>query len=301
MRSYNLQTLRTRTALRLLLQATLLCLLLSRASAADVGHYIDPYTGVRIAWLPETDMFPPGWLTPEINAKGEPLPDGEIVRSLRIVRRGMSKYPVKCLMNNLERVYVVGKLSYSGIEAGGTNGIKRVYLSNAGLEAGYTDRFIEESFHHEFSSVFLENHHDLFPETEWLRVNPPGFKYGGDPVQAVKDNKSSLELDPAYLAKGFMCQYGTSDLEDDFNTLVEKMFLGGPEFWDLVGKYPGIRKKTLLTIRFYHSMNPVFTEKYFRGLPDSALALRKRLPPKPDEPEVHMAPSDIDSQPGKKP
>ena len=64
-----------------------------------------------------------------------------------MVKKAMSKYPSNTLRENLNNVYIVKKLTFSDISAAGTNSRYSIYISNNGLDNGYTDSFLEITFH----------------------------------------------------------------------------------------------------------------------------------------------------------
>jgi len=59
------------------------------------------------------------------------------------MKKALNKYPIKLLRENLNNVYLVKLIYFSGITAAGTNSRRSVYISNNGIENGYSDEFIE--------------------------------------------------------------------------------------------------------------------------------------------------------------
>jgi hypothetical protein len=159
-------------------------------------------------------------------------------------------------------------MSFYKVDYGGTNSADAVYLTDDGEKNGYNDLYLEQTFHHEFSSILYRNYTSFLNERAWLAANPPGFDYI-DPengVGAIRNNQSSQELDTALCKKGFLTQYSESGMENDLNTFAQHIFSPSPGFWDLVDNYPRIATKFNLLVLFYNSISPLFTEKYFRKL-----------------------------------
>lgn len=123
-------------------------------------------------------MFPYSWYSGDINGKAVSLDSSEILRSTEIVKKALLKYPVEVIKKNLDKIYIMKSLEFFGVIYGGTNTKNKVYISNNGIAAGYTNDFIERLFHEEFSSVLLANYPDAFDKDAWAEINEHDFKYG---------------------------------------------------------------------------------------------------------------------------
>jgi hypothetical protein len=257
----------------------LFCACLPMAERQEVRK--NPAASVTVVTSIDGNIFPESWLSHEIDAKAEPLHEVEIQRSKLILSSAMDKYPRSVLTSNLKTIYVMHRLQYSGISAGGTNSRDNVYLANRGERDGFTDNYLEGSFHHEFSSILLRNFPKYLEKKAWGKVNGDKFRYGKSGVAAVQGNRAGDKFDPSLNSEGFLCEYAKSTLENDFNVIAEQLFLGNPKFWSVVDKYPGIKKKTDLAIDFYRKIDCAFGEEYFRSLAkdSSPLNLRERSSP----------------------
>jgi hypothetical protein len=223
--------------------------------------------GVPLKFGYHETIFPASWMTPPINGKGESLDPSEFLRTSSVMATALSKYPASVLSRNLRAVYILKSISFYQVGYGGTNSNEDVYLTNNGVARGYTNNYIEQTFHHEFSSILYRNFFTLFNESSWLGANPAGFDYN-DPengVGAIRNNESSQELDTLLCERGFLTQYALSGLENDLNTVAQNLFRPAAGFWEIVDRYPRIRKKTRLLIRFYSLIDSSFSEEYFRN------------------------------------
>ena len=214
----------------------------------------------------EPSIFPQAWLSRRINAESESLHKSEVQRSRKILKKAVSKYPDRVLDSNLKVIYVLHKLKYCGINASGTNSKSNVYVVNRGSHQGYTDSWIEGTFHAEFSSILLRNSPQHLDKLAWKKQNLQPFKYGMSGVQAVKLGKSRQELDRSFHVKGFLHQYATSTVENDFNSIAEQLFLGNPRLWTAARKHQRINNKMMLVIAFYHKIDPRFSKSFFVNL-----------------------------------
>jgi hypothetical protein len=222
--------------------------------------------GVPVNFSYTEYIFPESWRLSPINGMGESLGREEINRSKSIIIRALKKYPAPVLLNNLNSVYVLKSIKFYDVGYGGTNSTAEVFVTNNGIPMGYTDTYVEQTFHHEFSSILFRNYPDLLDAVAWAKANIPGFDYN-DPengVGAIRKNESSQELDTVLCSKGFLTQYALSGLENDINTMAQNLFTPAPGFWRIVDNFPRINRKTKLLIQFYNGIDPAFTEDFFR-------------------------------------
>lgn len=226
--------------------------------------------GVQVSFAYSKNIFPDFWQKPPINANAEPIDQEEIDRCKSIVIRALEKYPSSILRDELKSVYFIRAMKFYDVGYGGTNSTDALYLANNGNSMGYSDLYVEQTFHHEFSSILYRNHIRMFREREWTHSNSHGFRYT-DPengVGAIRDNRSSQEFDTLLCEKGILTQYSTSGLENDLNTYAQNLFSPSPGFWEIVDQFPRVRKKVRLLVNFYNRINPVFTINYFRKFAD---------------------------------
>jgi len=221
---------------------------------------------VKIASSEDRTIFPESWRSGRINAKAKLLKDREVDRSKGILNYAMKKYPKHVLAANIDSIYVLHSLEYSGIGASGTNSRDRIYIANRGSREGFTDCWLEGTFHEEFSSILLRNFPQYLNKDTWEAINDVAFKYGSSGVQAVRQGKARTRFDATLHPKGFLYEYAKSTLENDFNTIAEQSFLGDSRFWSVVSKYQRIRKKTDLVVEFYHKIDPSFNRSFFESL-----------------------------------
>lgn len=214
----------------------------------------------------EASTFPASWLGGDIRGAGVSLAEQEKERSIRTVRRAFSKYPPNFLERDLKRVFVLRRISFYGLDYGGTNSLDTVYLANDGAANGYTDEFLEGAFHHEFSSILLRNHMDKFDLEAWRASNPPGFKYGAGGTEALRTGKASTKPSEEAMASGFVSEYSQASYEEDLNMVAESLFMGSADFWAAVERHPALAKKVRLAIGFYGELDASFTEEWFRKL-----------------------------------
>jgi len=236
-------------------------------SLSGQTSFVDENTGIAINFAVSDNMFPNYWYSVKINAKAVSLSVTEYKRVTVLLRKTFAKYPVHVLKENLKRIYALNSLNFYGVPYGGTYSIskKTVYITDdsALME---NDLFIEAFFHHEFSSILLRKHPCYISKKEWKSANPKDFHYGKGGREAIMSGNSSMVFDSTLNEKGFLNKYSQSSLEEDMNVFSQNLFSGGEAFWTIVDRYDKIKAKTVLIIGFYHKIDPVFTEEYFRKL-----------------------------------
>lgn len=179
--------------------------------------------------------------------------------------KAMSKYPSDFLNDNIDTIFVANKLYVYGVRYGGTYIGKDVYLSN---QDHYTFTSFEKLFHAEFSSILYHKNQKKFNSKAWQALNPKGFKYSGDGSEYLEsiNSKYDSSKDKLYFEQGFLTEYATTSLENDFNAIVRAMFSGDKTLWDNIDNNPSLNEKLDLAIKFYHSLDPMFTKEYFENL-----------------------------------
>ena len=222
------------------------------------------YRGVDIITYNQANMYPGNWYEDPVSAYSLPLDINNESRALSIVKAALDKYPQELLNSNLKKVYLLSALEFYGLPYGGTYYDNKVYLCIKDASSGYDSKYIEKSFHHEFSSILLKNY--SIDELKWKSANQSGFSYGEGGKEALNSGSTGLNFDAKYNKMGFLNQYSTASFEEDFNEICGNLFLSSTQFWDITANYPGVMKKVQMAIDFYSGINPVLTEEYFRGL-----------------------------------
>jgi len=245
---------------------TLLLLIFNLGLMISSITQVTTIRGVVVSFTVTNSIFPGSWQVAPVHAQGQAIDSSEITRCKQTLIRAFSKYPDQLLKNNLNTVYFLKSMSFYGIGYGGTNFNGTVYLTNDGLSNGYTDHFLEQTFHHEFSSILYRNYPALLDTIAWKKSVITGFGYSDpeDGVGAIRNNKSSQEIEPTLCAKGFLTQYALSGMENDINTLAQNLFCPSAGFWNTVEKFSLLSKKVKLLMKFYHSLDSHFTESFFR-------------------------------------
>jgi len=235
------------------------------------SQFITQDNPVPVITTSTQSIFPQTWSANHINAQAETLRPEEFKRSEQILKAATSKYPARFLQRNLSTIYVLHSLKYSGISASGTNSNKNIYIANRGSEQGFSNTWVEGTFHAEFSSILLRKFAYHLNKKFWHKLNGKNFSYGKSGVAAIKNQKYSKVFDQLSHKNGFLYQYATSTFENDFNSIAQQLFIGNKDFWLIVNEYGKLKDKTDLVIDFYGKLNPKFNKSYFKKLKKSGV------------------------------
>jgi len=214
----------------------------------------------------DVKVLPCRWQKKRFQAHITELKPDEKERSVHAITLALGKYPEGLVSDNLDKVFLFGTIRFHGLEYGGTYHKKKIYIANNGIEHGYTDTYIEGTFHHEFSSILLKTKTRYFNKEGWMMVNPEHFVYGDGGKAALQTASAILALDTTLFSSGFLNQYSLASLEEDFNCFAEFLFLTDEGFWKAYEQHDEIRMKTEIIISFFQSLDPIFTMEYFRDL-----------------------------------
>jgi hypothetical protein len=222
-------------------------------------------SGVRVLFEQDNTTFPKHWE----GMHAEALEAGPRAKAKGVLETALKKYPAEVLERDLKRIYIFNKISYQGLPYGGTydHTTGTVYL----LDVPWAPGFVEESFHHELSSVLLIKHPPKYFTGRWSVLSDYSkFMYDNGGIDALKNGKASTRYDRKMMEKGFLNEYSQASPEEDFNCVSEGLFCGGKRFWSFVDEYPKVKEKVQMAIKFYGSLDKRFTEEYFRKLPAPA-------------------------------
>jgi hypothetical protein len=220
--------------------------------------------GISLIYGPEATKIPVQWRKEPIKGTVEPIPVSEIYPLVKRLESCIRKYPEHILKENLSEILLVRHLIFFKHYYPGTYTHNRIWLAIADSLKNWSPEFLESVFHRELSSILLNNYPRYFNGTEWEKLLPEGVEW--EQADYFTLDSAQLALEPEWLALGFLNAWAASSLENDFNAISARLFSGDKEFWHWVEEYPILRKKVLLSVQFYFSIDTRFTESYFRAI-----------------------------------
>lgn len=202
------------------------------------------------------NFFPGNWYMSPINVTATPMGKDELRRFPPLLEKALSRYPQDLIVNNLKGIYIVKDLYCYGVRYGATYANGVIYLTSAGADQGYSDLYLIATFHHEFASILMHNY--FFPSAQWLASNPGGVSYRyaseGD-YKALMDGTGSLEGNDELYAKGFVNQYASTHMEEDFSEFSAYVFTYPILMNELIKKFPVIKGKYEVWADFYEKLD----------------------------------------------
>ena len=234
----------------------------------SINHLIE---GIKQRWpdlailtdVKSKQYFTDEWNNDFVHPKATPINDGQLLRFLTILPDELKKYPASLIKSDLHAIALSSLLSLYGIEYGGSNSGKRIYMTVLSPEQGNTDEYLRRTIHHEFSSILIRDH--KFPLKEWRASLPAGVKYNDSIDKEVKTIESGRDISLAsskLLEQGFLSSYGLTNYINDVNTYAELLFVEPNELKRLSNKYKTIRVKYDLLIDFYKNLDSKYNWKF---------------------------------------
>jgi len=205
---------------------------------------------IHTGYDPET-FFPAQWREPALELVAQPIHPRDVEILIPVLAEFLSSHPEAVMQENLENIYLLGKLSFKGKEYGGTHQSKSIYVVWDRTRK-YDPPFVLRRLHSEFSSILFD--YQTFPGEAWEKLNPDGFAYSGTGFEMLDDPDMYKETDED-AAEGFLCKYSRSSLENDFNMISAELFTQPEALEKRAAQYPLIRHKLELSKNFYRSLS----------------------------------------------
>jgi hypothetical protein len=210
--------------------------------------------GVRVHYRYDPiRYFSESRLKPPESAKAKQLELDDVERMIMVIDRFLRAHPKVVIKSNLKDIYLTADLQLYGKPFGGTNIKSALYINCREGDRSFSDDFVLDTCHHEFSSILMNNY--PFPKDKWARINPPEFKYGKSGTEMLGKKQLLTEGDESCLSRGFLTKYSTSTMENDFNVLSGELFVKPKELKQAAEKYDKIAAKRDLAIKFYKSID----------------------------------------------
>lgn len=182
----------------------------------------------------------------------------EFYQYLKIIKIALNKYPPDLVKENITDIYLGGPYREDKAVITGMYDKSTVFLFYNHPSGDNSNLFLEQTFHHEFSSILILKYD--FPAFDWLELNPEDFSYIINPQKITKymSMQKTYEADESLLKIGLVSTYGRVNAENDINTYVEFIFTEPDKFKQYVAKYPIIAKKYNMIKSFYLSISSQF-------------------------------------------
>ena len=196
-------------------------------------------------------FFPQAWTTPSMDLLAKEIDWKDAAALAPVLEQFLTAHPAAVIEGNLEHIYLLGRLSFQGRDYGSTHANKSIYIV-WDRSRKYTQPFILERLHSEFSST-LRDQHD-FPSDRWMQANPPNFRYSGTGFEMLGDDGIYVSTHQEW-ADGFLVKYSKSSIENDFNMISAWLFTKPDELETIARQSARMNRKIMLAEEFYRSVS----------------------------------------------
>ena len=169
----------------------------------------------------------------------------------------LAVYPPGFVDRLVHRIALAGQITLWNTQVGGFFVADTIALNAHDVASSGGETFLADSFHHELSSIVRNQ--VLFNVSDWTANNPVGFAYASlDEYKRILAQRLPVDGDDALHAQGFVSLYGTTSLDNDWNTYAERV-LGHPrDLADEIRRFPRMRDKTRQLMSVYRRLDPRF-------------------------------------------
>jgi hypothetical protein len=207
---------------------------------------------VQIHYTYDRDLFfPASWKSASNEMLAKQVELVEMARLLPIIRTFLSDHPLSDIHSDLDHIYVLAELSFKGRDYGSTYNQKSIYITCKDVESRYTEEFLAQRLHSEFSSILLIH---PFPSRQWTQINPTDFRYSGTGFEVVH-LPSRYDFSEHFCEDGFLLSYSKSSMENDFNMISSWLFTKKDALDDVSRRHGKISQKQALAEQFYLSIS----------------------------------------------
>ena len=205
---------------------------------------------------PSTFFVPPFTRLDTRIAEAEifPASASSLSESLTGVEDALMAYPPGFVSSQIEAIFIAGRIYFDDMPAGGT------YHKSWVIVASTTDPTGESNYdsalygvHHELSSFIY--HKSFVFIRGWANLMPKDWQEKLTYKKVLADNNQPIDYQ-----NGFLSNYATTTMENDFNTYAEFVFARSDELIKLAKSYPLVAKKLRLFIDAYAKESPAMAQ-----------------------------------------
>ncbi|MBI3897630.1 MAG: hypothetical protein HY308_04945 [Gammaproteobacteria bacterium] len=221
--------------------------------------------GISLVTEVQERNYPKGWTSeivfmPEVVPLENRLGLSQVVHALTLA---IEKYPASLIRREIKGIVLLETLTVNSFPYGGTYDAptKRLFIARKGNKGAAPGvNFLQETFHHEFSSLLKRSH--PFSEQDWKNASGQNFTYRieKDPGLFINMAHGLTEKpdDATLYQRGLLNFYSETGLENDFNAYAETVFTHPLKVRALIRQYPVIRDKYAVFKTFYLGIDKGF-------------------------------------------
>jgi hypothetical protein len=213
----------------------------------------------------DRNMFPASWENNPREVVAYPLDDpNEPLRELKVMNRALHAYPPH-LLENMDCIYIMADLVHTPHDLITMVSTDRIYIAIGEVDDRRGTRSIEGSVYWGVNGLLQGWHWRDADRGAWEKLNPPDFEYLGSGLLAMDLHRDSYVWNRALHEEGFLYEYAQASIDCDFLSIARELFRDRARFWRTIEDYPLLRAKTDLVIDFFHRLDPIYDEEFFRN------------------------------------
>ena len=184
-------------------------------------------------------------------------------QAIAAIDKALCKYsPSLKQLQNLE-IFCVASLKIGDKEVGATNSKTRdvILIRVRDSEEQLDPARLEQILHHEFSSLLVRQHLDVFPAQLWQATLPHGFEYTQQEPSDYVEARPGGDVEWQDLENGFLGKYAQVDPMQDINTVAEQVMMESSRYALAIRTFPRLRQKAFVYALFLTHVDPALGER----------------------------------------
>ena len=216
-------------------------------------YEIEKIYNIKITWDYQTNKPPFNIILPPSLIIDEKINLIQSYREINIIYNFLKSFPHDFIIKELSNILMFGSMHYNNSNStiGGTidNSSKSLYLVNI----GHSNEYLSGIIYHEFSHLIVQKYWNTFPYDEWLKLNPPDFKYVPNGIKSTSDTYDTGDY---YYKQGVIDNYASTNFNDDYAELAKWMFTKKNELKEILSENKILQAKYNLLKDFFLNINP---------------------------------------------
>lgn len=220
---------------------------------------------VPIYTVLDRDMFPASWEDHPREVIAYPLESDDLPqREMQLIDRTLSQF-TPALLGEVECIYLASRIQCEKHHLQVLSSSDRMYLALGNASSSRSRRALEGDVYWGMGSILYHRFQYRLDTRAWEHLLPRDFEYVGSGCQAIHEGKHSHSWQTHYHERGFLYQYTQASMACDFISIARELFRDNARFWRVIEEHPRLRAKTDLVIDFFHSLDPIYDEDFFRN------------------------------------
>tara|TARA_Y100000034_G_C6756529_1_gene336660 strand:- start:46 stop:777 length:732 start_codon:yes stop_codon:yes gene_type:complete len=215
-------------------------------SLEQQAKYIQVNYGVKIYYnSDDSQIFTKKYLRGPYYGTCGKITKSKAYHALRTIKKFFKAYPKELIKKNLKKIALCRDLGFYNLEHYYTGAVlrdeKMIFVEYYAIP-----NEMDDTLHHEFSSILLHKYMYLFPRREWYKNSG---RYTKSLYKTINEDpwKSTVALRNA----GFLHFISKNNFEDDFNILASGYFVEQKKMYRMIRGHSRLEAKYKIIKSFY--------------------------------------------------